>query len=182
MIGWRAACASAAVKRSVSNVFSAPIDLRARSAHRSLVDAARDPVVVGPGLAEVLLEKRQCLRLEIAAVTDAEPFHLGAGHRTNPVKLADRQSFDEGRAHPGRDDEQSIGLALVGSHLGQKLVIRDAGGRREPGLGADSRPNLFGDLGRRRDLLQVFGDVEIGLIERQRLDQSGVYSAKISRI
>ena len=129
MIGLRAARVSSAVKRSASNVFSAPMDLRTRSAQtgRSSMPRAM-PVIVWSRLPEVLLEKRQCLRLEIAAGTDAEPLHLGAGDRTNPVKLADGQSFDKGRAHPGCDDEQAIGLAMIGSHLGQKLVVGDAGG------------------------------------------------------
>ena len=80
------------------------------------------------------------------------------------MKLSDRQRFDEGRAYPWRNDKQPVGLALTGSHLGQEFVIRDASGRRKAGFGANSRSNLFGDLGRRGDVLQVFGDVEIGFV------------------
>ena len=90
-------------------------------------------VVVGTRLAEVLLEERQRLGLEVGAVADPSRSILRTS-RPDPVEPPDRQVLDKGRAHPRRDDEQAVGLALVGGHLGEELVVGDARGRGQPGL------------------------------------------------
>ena len=87
------------------------------------------------------------------------------------MEFSNRQVFDERRTRPGRDDEHAIGFALVGRQLGQEFVVGDARGCREPGLGADLRPDLLGNLRCRSDSRPVFGDVEIRLVERKGLDQ-----------
>ena len=143
-------------------------------ANRSFIDAASQGIVVGPRLPELLLEEWQGPGPEVASVADPEPLHLVARHRTDPVEPPDRQVLDERRAHPRRDDEQAVGLALVGRHLGEELVVGDARGGGQPGSRADPRPDLFGDLGRRGHGLQVLGDIEIGLVERERFDERSV--------
>ena len=50
-------------------------------ADRAFVDAPREGVVVGARLAEVLLEERQRLGLQVAAVADPEPLHLRRASR-----------------------------------------------------------------------------------------------------
>ena len=74
---------------------------------------------------------------------------LAQRHGADPVEPPDRQVLDEGRAHPRRDDEQPVGLALVGRHLGEELVVGDARGSGQTGFGANPRPDLLGDLGGR---------------------------------
>jgi len=56
---------------------------------------------------------------------------------------------------------------MIGGELGQKLVVGDPGRSREPGFDADLCPDFLRDLCRRDDALEVIGDVEIGLVERQ---------------
>src|SRR5262249_52828244 len=83
-------------------------------ADRSFVDAPRAGVVVGARLSELLLEEWQCLGPEVAALADPEPLHLRARHGSDPVEPADGEALDKSRAHPRGDDEQAVGLALVG--------------------------------------------------------------------
>ncbi len=90
------------------------------------------------------------------------------------MEFADRQGLDEGRPHLRRDDEQSVGLAVIGGELGQELVVGDAGRSGEAGFGADRRADFLGDPRRRGDSARIFGHVEIGLVQRQRLDERGV--------
>ena len=73
-----------------------------------------------------------------------------------------------------RDDEQPVRLAVVGGQLGQELVVGDPGRGGQRRLGLDAGPDALRDLGRGGDALQVLGDVEIGLVERERLDQRRV--------
>src|SRR6516225_4264986 len=144
-------------------------------ADRPFVDAARGPVIVRAHFPEMLLQELQGLALEIEPGFDAETRHLPRGGGPDAVKLPDRQSLDERRAHFRGDDEQPVRLAVVGSELGEELVVGDSGRRREPGFGADFSPDFFRDLRRRDDALEVFRDVEIGLVERQRLDDRRVF-------
>jgi hypothetical protein len=62
------------------------------------------------------------------------------------MKPLHRERLDKARPHRGRDDEETIGLAIVGGELGEELVIRDARGRCQLSLSADFCPNLFGDF------------------------------------
>src|SRR5205823_1070469 len=57
----------------------------------------------------------------------------------------------------------------------EELVIGDAGRSRELCFGADPCPDFFGDLCSRGDALEVFGDIEICLVERQGLDDWCVF-------
>jgi hypothetical protein len=101
-------------------------------------------------------------------------FILASVAGPDAVELADRQGFDEGRALLRRDDELAVGLAVIGRQLGQELVVGDAGRGGEAGLGEDAGADLAGDVGGERHVLEVGRDVEIGLVERQRLDQRRV--------
>src|SRR5579875_2939854 len=143
--------------------------------HRPLVDAARHPIIVRPRFPEMPLQESQGLRLEVKPGLDPEPLHLGGGGGPYAGELPDRQGLDESRPHPGGDDEQPVRLAVIRGELGEKLVVGDAGRGRQAGFGADPGPDLFGDFGRRGDALEVFCNVEIGLIERQWLDERRVF-------
>jgi hypothetical protein len=82
------------------------------------------------------------------------------------MPFADGQSLDERRPHLGRDDVLTVRLAMVGGELRKELVVTYAGGCVETGhlfyLGADRER----DVARQRNVLEVFGDVEVGLVER----------------
>src|SRR5215472_8632720 len=134
------------------------------------VDAARGPVIIGAHFPEMLLQELQGLALEIEPGFYAETRHLPRGGGPDAMKLPDRQGLDERRAHFRGDDKQPVRLAVVVSELGEELVVGDPGRRREPGFDADFSPDFFRDLRRRNDALEVIRDVEIGLVERQRLD------------
>ena len=71
-------------------------------------------------------------------------------------------------------DIEPVGLALVGGELGQELVVGHACRGGEAGLLADPRPDRLGDVGGERNTPQVLGDVEVGLVERERLDHRRV--------
>ena len=73
-----------------------------------------------------------------------------------------------------RDDAEAVGLVLVRGQLGEELVVGDAGRGGEAGLGPDPGADLLGDPGGDADPLQILGDVEIGLVEAERLDQRRV--------
>jgi hypothetical protein len=74
----------------------------------------------------------------------------------------------------GRDDVLPVRFAVIGGELRQKFVVGDAGGGVEAGhlldLGADRERDVAGQ----RNVLEVFGDVEVGLVERERLDDRRV--------
>ena len=94
---------------------------------RSFVDAPRERrSSTGPPCRNAAWRNDQVWRLQVGAGVDPEPLHLRGRHGADPVELPDRQALDEGRAHLRRDDEQAVGLALVGRHLGQELVVGDA--------------------------------------------------------
>ena len=63
---------------------------------------------------------------------------------------------------------------MIGSELGDELAIADAGRRGEPGLFADPAPDVLGDGAGAAEPVPVLRDVEISLVEAQRLDQLGI--------
>ena len=81
------------------------------------------------------------------------------------MKLPDRQGLDEFRPRCRRDDEEPVGLAMIRGQLGEKLVVGDARRCGEFGFRADPCADLFRDFRRRNDALEVFGDIEIRLVE-----------------
>jgi hypothetical protein len=68
----------------------------------------------------------------------------------------------------------SVRLAAVGGELRQKLVVGDAGGCVEFGLLLDFGADRERDVARQRNSLQVFRDVEVSFVQRQRFDDRGV--------
>ena len=92
------------------------------------------------------------------------------------MEFADGQRLDERRSHLGRDDVLAVGLAVVGSELRQELVVTYAGGCVEAGHLLDLGPDRERDVPGQRNVLEVFGDVEVRLVERQRLNNRRVLS------
>jgi hypothetical protein len=64
---------------------------------------------------------------------------------------------------------------VIGGKFGEEFIVGDACRSREFGFGTNPCPDFFRDLCRRDDALEVFGDVEIRLVERQRLDDRRVF-------
>ena len=90
------------------------------------------------------------------------------------MKPLNRERLDKTRPHLRRDDEETIGLAMIRGELGEELVVRDARGSCQLCLGTDFRLDPFGDLWRGCDALKILSHIEIGFVERQRLDDRSV--------
>jgi hypothetical protein len=65
------------------------------------------------------LQEVERLRSEIGPGVDAVTIHSRCRRGTDTVELANRQALNEFRAHPRRDDEQPIRLAMVRGEFGQ---------------------------------------------------------------
>ena len=138
----------------------------------AVADAAGEVVIIFARAAEIVGEEGEALGPEVGAGDDAEPRHLLRRLRADAVEALDRQRGDEGLASGGRDDAEAVGLVLVRGELGEELVVGDAGrgGERRSRRGsARGSPRRSG--WRCRSRLQILGDVEIGLVEAERLDQ-----------
>src|SRR3954469_24277764 len=116
------------------------------SADRAGVHNARDGMEVRAGFAEVLLQNREGLRLQVSPGPDGEPVHPGLGCRADAVKAADRQSLDKARPDARGDHEQAIRLVLVGGELGQELVVAHPGRGGQACLGPDPGSDLVRNL------------------------------------
>ena len=69
---------------------------------------------------------------------------------------------------------------MIRRQLGEELVVGDARRSSEFGFGADLRADFFRDFRRRNDALEVFGNIEIRLVKRQRLDDRRVFGEDLS--
>ena len=97
------------------------------------------------------------------------------------MEPGDRQGCDEVRPHLRHDDELAVRLALAGGQLGEELVVGDARRCGQTRLLQDPGADRLRRGRGGRQAPPVFRNVEVGLIERQRLDQRGV-SAKMAWI
>lgn len=89
----------------------------AGGADRPVINAARDPVIVGARLTEVLLKEGQRVCPQIEARLDPEPIHFYSRRRSNAMELSNQQCLDKGRFHFRRDDKQAVGLVVNGGKL-----------------------------------------------------------------
>ena len=105
---------------------------------------------------------------------DAELAELACRHRADAPELLNIKSFDEIEGTVGVDNEESVGLVVVGSHFGEELVIRDACRGDKVEFGTDALLDFAGNVGGEFDARLVVGDVEKCLVERDRLDKIGV--------
>jgi hypothetical protein len=105
---------------------------------------------------------------------NAKLLHLGGCHRANAVEALDRQGGDKGCALVRRDDAEAVGLVLVARQLSDEFAIADTRGGREPNLRFDAGTYFLGDRLGAPQSAPVLGNVEIGFIEAERLDQVGI--------
>ncbi|MBB2671484.1 UNVERIFIED_ORG: hypothetical protein GGE44_001035 [Rhizobium esperanzae] len=128
----------------------------------------------------MLHQEFERLLLEVGAGFNAEPVHLFGRRRPHPMEFLDGKCFDEGRPVLRRNDGLAIGLVEVARHLGEELVVGNTGRCVETGdlldPGADLQRNLGGDF----HALQIVRDVEIGLVERQRLNERRVFGKDLA--
>src|SRR6185369_12783844 len=143
-------------------------------ANGAMIFAARSAVKIGRIFSEVRLEEIQRTIPQICPCKNAEPFHLCRGHWPYAVKTADWQARDESRPLRWRNDAEAVRLVLVRGKLGDELVVGDTGRCGEAGLAADAPADRFGDGSCRTEAKPVFADVEISLVQRERLDQIGI--------
>ncbi len=99
----------------------------------------------------------------LAAVTGPTPWNRLTGRvATNAAPLC------------GGMTHRPSGLFWSLAQLGDELAVADAGRGGEPGLGLDPGADFLGDRPGAAQPAPVLGDVEIGFVERQRLDQVGI--------
>ena len=91
-----------------------------------------------------------------------------------PWKRATGSEATNSGALLGRDHAQPVGLAVVGGELGDELAIGNAGRGGQLALLADAAADVLRDRAGAAEPVPVLGDVEIGFVEAQRLDQVGV--------
>src|SRR5437870_3183979 len=97
------------------------------------------------------LQEVERLLPEIGPGLDPVTIHSRCRRGSDTVELANRQVLNEFCAHPRRDDEQPIRLAMVRGELGQKFVVgTPAWATRRPGVrnhqkGSARRAGLFPD-------------------------------------
>jgi hypothetical protein len=132
----------------------------------TLVDTARDPVVVGPRLAEVGVHELERLVAHVRASEDAEGVHLRGRGGPDAMEFADGQRLHESGTHLRRDDVLRVGLSMIGGELRQELVVAYAGRGVEAGPDLDLFADPQRDVAGERDALKVLGDVQIGFVKR----------------
>ena len=111
--------------------------------------------------------------LHVSAGDKPHLFQPLGGHLADAGDLAERQLLQNAGTCAGVITYCPFGLFISEAILA-KLDRRDAGRRSEVQFVGDRLADLLGDQRRRAIALRAVGHVEIGFIERQRLDQRGV--------
>ena len=111
---------------------------------------------------------------QFAAGAHAKRFETRGGDLADAKQTRYRQFDDEGVDRLRRHHEQAIRLVPVAGDLGNELVRRHPGGHRQADLVAHAGADLLGHARGAAGAAVDSGDVEIGFVERQRLDQRRV--------
>ncbi len=96
------------------------------------------------------------------------------GHLADAGDLAERQLLQKRRHLRRRDHVLPVRLVHLGGDFGEKLDRRNAGRGGEVQFVGDRLADLLGDQRCRAIALRAVGHVEVGFIERQRLDQRSI--------
>ena len=88
----------------------------------------------------------------------------------DPTDLADRQWRKEARFHARRDPDEATWLTLVGGDFGHKSCGGEPPGARQSRLAGDGAQQFVGRGKRRAVEALRSGEIEIGLIDRDHLD------------
>ena len=143
--------------------------------HFAAIDAVRELGKTPPVTAEALFELGG---VPIAASSPTVRMPSAASFPSmtlpTPWMRATGSGMEECFDFFGPDHEKPIGFAPVRGDLREKLVRRDAGRRGQRELLADRSADRFGNRGRGRQIRLRLGDIEIGLVERERLDEIGM--------
>ena len=127
-----------------------------------------------PELAEARHEGLLGERLQVGYRLEPAVLHAPRRDRADAVDLAHRQRRQKALRFGLAYDREAARLLQLGCQLGEELVAREADGHGDADLalhaGGDQR-QCFG--GRRRLGAVVVGEVEIGFVERDRLDDGG---------
>ena len=142
--------------------------------NRTIVSATGDFKVPMACPAEPRLQELKGLAPQVRACLNAKRLHLGCGLRAHAMKLRDRKPSYEGLGLVGHDGELAVRLALIGCELREELVAGNSSRGRQLGLSQDAGSYLLSRLPRRGDAAQIAGDIKVGLVKRERLDQARV--------
>src|SRR5258706_511779 len=112
-------------------------------------------------------------RAHVEQPFDADCAQLLGGDGAHARERFDGQLAKELLHSLGRDHREPVGLLPARGDLGEELVGRDARGGAEIQLPADKRFQLLRDVARERLTPEIVSDIEVGLVERQRLDERG---------
>src|SRR5690606_19081263 len=111
---------------------------------------------------------------QVAAGVHAEAVEPGRGDLAHTEDLLYRQRGDEGVDVLRADDELAVGLVPVARHLGDELVGGNACRGGDADLVMDAGADLLRHQRSRATAAVDAAYVQIGLVERQRLDQRRV--------
>src|ERR1700735_4867775 len=119
-------------------------------------------------------EEIEGLTTEVSARLNAESVHFGRSHSSDAMKFRHWEARHEGFPFVGHDGELAVWLLLVRRKLSEELVVGDSGRGSQLGFVVNAFPYVVGRRPCGRSAFEMIGHVEVGFIERERLDQRGV--------
>src|SRR5690606_23526849 len=138
------------------------------------MDAADDPVIEFPTLAEFPFQKVQGSFPEVLARKNAQSVRLFRGDLPHSMEFSDVKAFQELEDLLRVHGLLTVGFVDVTGHLGDEFVDGDSGGGRQAGAFQDFLSDLPGDQGGRRVPFFIVADIQIGLVQGKGLHQIGV--------
>ena len=137
----------------------------------TVVDPLRELLEPLRERAHRLAQRRRIRRAHVDEFFNSARAQLAGGDRTHAPQRIDRKPLQEHFDPFRRDHRQPVGLLPARRNLREELVGRDAGGRGEAGRRADFGFQAARDVHAECFAPRVFRDVQVGLVERQRLHQ-----------
>lgn len=107
---------------------------------------------------------------EVSDRSDPDARQACSRGRTDSPDAIDRKRPEKALRVAGSDLHQAIGFRKRARDLGHEAAGADSNGDREPGGLANPSPDPFADPACPAEEAQRAGDVEIGLVERERFD------------
>ena len=141
--------------------------------HGTFVDAVGQAPQALTETAELAHQRQLVPVPQIQTGANSQARQLVSGDLADAMQLVHRQLCDEIIDLIRGNHEQPVGFAPVAGDLGQELVRRDASRHGDVQLLRHTTANFLGDARGAAGKMRRVTDIQIRLVQRQRLDQVG---------
>ena len=143
--------------------------------HFTFVNSPYHVVIEISGFPKMLFEEFQGFAFQFQARENTQLVHFFGGDFPHSIKFSDGQCFQKRNDLIRIDRFLAVGFVVITGNFGHEFIDRNPSRSRQTHFIENPHPNFLGQQSGTGISLLVIRDIEIGFIQREWLDQIGVF-------